>query len=102
MRTIFAAIVEETFFYSWPGYRGAGKKGDWLLYSPGFPKMPLEPLYGSHKFLSRRFWPISIRKPDLGPDLVNFYPDAGFGLFFSLDTLPELNFLRFMHHASFI
>ena len=65
--------------------------------------MPLEPkLYGRPKFLSGRFWPISIRKPDLGPDLVNFYPDAGFGLFFSLDTLPELNFLRFMHHASFI
>ena len=64
--------------------------------------MSLEPkLYGRPKFLSGRFWPISIRKPDLGPDLVNFYPDAGFGLFFSLDTLPKLNFLRFMHHASF-
>ena len=66
--------------------------------------MSLEPkLYGRPKFLSGRFWPISIRKPDLGPDLVNFYPDAGFGLiFFSLDTIPELNFLRFMYHASFI
>ena len=65
--------------------------------------MPLEPLYGGPKFLSGRFWPISIRKPALGPDLVNFYPDAGFGLFFfSLDTVPELKFPCFMYHASFI
>ena len=74
----------------------------YLPHTPGPPKMPLEPLYGRPKFLSGWFWPIFIQKPDLGPDLVNFYQDAGFGLFFSLDTLPELNFLRFMHHASFI
>ena len=46
------------------------------------PEFADEPLYGSPKFLSGRFWPISIRKPDLGPDLVNFYPDARFGLIF--------------------
>ena len=56
------------------------KNPNWALTGP--PKMPLEPLYGSPKFLSGRFWPISIQKPDLGPDLVKFYPDAGFGSFF--------------------
>ena len=40
-------------------------------------KMPLEPLSTCPQFLSGRFWPISIRKTDLGPDLGNFYPDAG-------------------------
>ena len=29
----------------------------------------------------RTFWPICIRKTDLGPDLGNFYPDAGYGFF---------------------
>ena len=29
------------------------------------------------QFLSGRFWPISIRKTDLGPELGNFYPDVG-------------------------
>ena len=47
--------------------------------------MPLEPLSEISKFLqflSGRFWPISIRKMDLGSDLGNFYPDAGYGIFF--------------------
>ena len=44
--------------------------------------MPLEPLSESPQFLSGCFWQISIRKADLGPDLGNFYPDAGYGFFF--------------------
>ena len=60
--------------------------------------MPLEPLSEISKFLqflSGRFWPISIRKTDLGSDLGNFYPDAGYGIFFSPDAtygIREHNF----------
>ena len=59
-----------------------------------------------------------VRKPQIfiRTVLANFYPETGFGSrlgqflsgrriwlnFFSLDTIPELNFLRFMYHASFI
>ena len=61
--------------------------------------MPLEPLSESPQFLSGRFWQISIRKADLGPDLGNFYPDAGYGFFFPHQTprmaSPEFNFLSF-------
>ena len=62
--------------------------------------MPLEPLYGGPKFLSGRFWPISIRKTALGPDLVNFYPDAGFGLFFFAGYRPRAQISLF--HVSCI
>jgi hypothetical protein len=61
--------------------------------------MPLEPLSESPQFLSGRFWPISIRKTDLGPDLGNFYPDAGYGIFFSLDAtygIPGAQFSFFL------
>ena len=59
-----------------------------------------------------------VRKPQIfiRTVLANFYPETGFGSrlgqflsgrriwlnFFSLDTIPELNFLCFMYHASFI
>ena len=59
-----------------------------------------------------------VRKPQIfiRTVLANFYPETGFGSwlsqfllgrriwlnFFSLDTIPELSYLRFMYHASFI
>ena len=64
--------------------------------------MPLEPLSESPQFLSGRFWQISIRKADLGPDLGRTL-DMDF--FFPRQTprmaSPKFNFLSFTWFREF-
>ena len=70
------------------------------------PFRPLSEISKFSQFLSGLFWPISIRKADMGPDLANFYLDAGYGMikkisgYFSIKWHPRSSFLCSRDHRA--